>query len=283
MHPPVRPIIHHLSQPSARCFSTTTPALAGSTRSALKYFHRDVPPYPYGPSLLYKQSNFGLYGGARPQFGNKVSERNEIKTRRKWVPNIHEKRLWSAAMNRYVRVKVQARVLRTIDKEGGLDEYLMGDSHARIKELGMKGWRMRWRLMQTGWWKERVKRRRIELGLRPEGVEMVLSDAELLGEEEVDEVEQAKDEEKREEGREEKREEGREEEREEEREDNGPEEVRNMDEETDRVVESDPQTRTDPQMAHESAQTEAPIQETQEQREGAAKPRRSIWRRLLGR
>ncbi|KAI4088471.1 MAG: hypothetical protein LQ344_006052 [Seirophora lacunosa] len=263
MHPPVRPIIHHFSQPSARCISTTTPALAGSSRAALKYFHHDVPPYPYGPSLLYKQSNFGLYGGARPQFGNKVSERNEIKTRRKWVPNVHEKRLWSAAMNRYVRVKVQARVLRTIDKEGGLDEYLMGDSHARIKELGMKGWRMRWRLMQTGWWKERVKRRRIELGLRPEGVEMVLGDAELLGEEEVDQVEQAKDEE--------------------EREDNGGEEVRIMDEERDRIVESDPRTRTDPQMAHESAQTEAQFQEMQEQREGATKPRRSIWQRLTGR
>ncbi|KAL8961522.1 MAG: hypothetical protein Q9193_001931 [Seirophora villosa] len=275
MHPPVRPIIHPLSQPSARCFSTTTPTLAGSGRSALKYIHRDVPPYPHGPSLLYQQSNFGLYGGARPQFGNKVSERNEIKTRRKWVPNVHEKRLWSAAMNRYVRVKVQARVLRTIDKEGGLDEYLMGDSQARIKELGMKGWRMRWRLMQTGWWKERVKRRRIELGLRPEGVEMVLSDAELLGEVEADEVEQAKDEEKREEELEE--------EQEEEREDNGAEEVRILDEERDHIVESDPRTRTDPQMAHESAQTEAQLQEMQEQKEEAAKPRRSIWQRLMGR
>ncbi|KAL9010681.1 MAG: hypothetical protein Q9173_004411 [Seirophora scorigena] len=275
MHPSVRPVIHHLSQPSARCFSTTTPALARPSRSALKYFHRDIPPYPYGPSLLYKQSNFGLYGGVRPQFGNKVSERNEIKTRRKWVPNIHEKRLWSVAMNRYLRVKVQARVLRTIDKEGGLDEYLMGESHARIKELGMEGWKMRWRLMQTGWWMDRVKRRRLELGLRPEGVDMVLSDAELLGEEEVDEVEQEKNEEKREEELEEEREEA--------REDNGGGEVRFTDEERDRITESDPRTRTGSQTARESAQTEAQIQEMQEQREGAAKPRRSIWRRLMGR
>ncbi len=94
-----------------------------------------------------------------PQFGNKVLERNEIKTRRRWDPNIHDKRLWSVAMDRYLRVKVQARVLRTIDKVGGLDEYLMGESPARIKELGMEGWRMRWRLMKTEWGQQRRRER----------------------------------------------------------------------------------------------------------------------------
>lgn len=87
-------------------------------------------------------------------------------------------------MNKYLRVKVQARVLRTIDKGGGLDEYLMGESPARIRELGMEGWKMRWRLMQTDWGRESVKKRRVELGVRPEGVEMMLNDAILLGEEE---------------------------------------------------------------------------------------------------
>lgn len=79
---------------------------------------------------------------------------------------------------------MQARVLRTIDKVGGLDEYLLGESPARIKELGMEGWKMRWRLLQDRGVKERLRRRRIELGLPPQGPEMFLSDAELLGEEE---------------------------------------------------------------------------------------------------
>ncbi|KAI4266575.1 MAG: hypothetical protein L6R38_008663 [Xanthoria sp. 2 TBL-2021] len=183
MHPPCRPVLQPLYQPAPRTFSSTTQPLARSSRSALRHAHRDIPTYPHGPSLLYKQSNFGLYGNVRPQFGNMVSERNEIKTRRKWDPNIHDKRLWSVALGKYIQVRVQARVLRTIDKVGGLDEYLLGESPARIKELGMEGWKMRWRLLQDRGVKERLRRRRVELGLPPQGPEMFLSDAELLGEE----------------------------------------------------------------------------------------------------
>ncbi|KAI4228889.1 MAG: hypothetical protein L6R36_001307 [Xanthoria steineri] len=182
MHYPRRPVLHSLCQPVPRTFSSTAQPLARSSRSALRHAHRNIPKYPHGPSLLYKQSNFGLYGNVRPQFGNMVSERNEIKTRRKWEPNIHDKRLWSVALGKYIQVRVQARVLRTIDKVGGLDEYLLGESPARIKELGMEGWKMRWRLLQDRGVKERLRRRRVELGLRPQGAEMFLSDAELLGE-----------------------------------------------------------------------------------------------------
>ncbi|KAL8914720.1 MAG: hypothetical protein Q9171_000733 [Xanthocarpia ochracea] len=183
MHPPQRSILHPLCQPLPRSFSSTTQLPARSSRSALKHAHRDIPVYPHGPSLLYKQSNFGLYGNVKPQYGNNVSERNEIKTRRKWEPNIHDKRLWSVALQKYIQVRVQARVLRTIDKVGGLDEYLLGDSPARIKELGMEGWKLRWRLMQDRGVKEKLRRRRVELGLPPQGLEMFLSDTELLNEE----------------------------------------------------------------------------------------------------
>ncbi len=86
------------------------------------------------------------------------------------------------ALQKYIQVRVQARVLRTIDKVGGLDEYLLGESPARIKELGMEGWKMRWRLMQDRGVKERLRRRRVELGLPPQGLEMFLSDTELLDE-----------------------------------------------------------------------------------------------------
>ena len=72
-------------------------------------------------------------------------------------------------MGKFVQVKVQARVLRTIDKVGGLDEYLLGDKPARIKELGLEGWRLRWMVMNTGKVKERFRRERVRLGLPPEG------------------------------------------------------------------------------------------------------------------
>lgn len=60
---------------------------------------------------------------------------------------------------------MHARVLRTIDKVGGLDEYLLGEKAARIKDLGMGGWALRWRIMKTDTVRERFRRQRVEMGL----------------------------------------------------------------------------------------------------------------------
>ena len=68
-----------------------------------------------------------------------------------------------------MQVKVQARVLRTIDKVGGLDEYLLGNKPARIKELGMEGWRLRWEVMRTPKIRDKIKAERVKLGLPPGG------------------------------------------------------------------------------------------------------------------
>lgn len=151
-----------------RYFSTTMAFLARSSSSQLSHTHASIPPYPYPPSRTYKQSNFGLYGGSHIQFGNKISSKNEIKTRRRWYPNIHKKRLWSECLGKFIEVKVQARVLRTIEKVGGLDEYLLGGKRARLKELGMGGWALRWTLWQTERVRERFRTERESLGV-PEG------------------------------------------------------------------------------------------------------------------
>lgn len=71
-------------------------------------------------------------------------------------------------MAKFVEVKVQARVLRTIEKVGGLDEYLLGGKRARVKELGMGGWALRWTLWQTETVRERFRAERERLGV-PEG------------------------------------------------------------------------------------------------------------------
>ena len=60
---------------------------------------------------------------------------------------------------------MHARVMRTIDKVGGLDEYLLGEKAARIKDLGMGGWALRWRIMRTPTVQERFRRQRAEMGL----------------------------------------------------------------------------------------------------------------------
>ena len=55
--------------------------------------------------------------GKGPATGNNVSHANN-KTRRRWLPNLHERRFWVASENRWVKLKVSAHALRTIDKNG---------------------------------------------------------------------------------------------------------------------------------------------------------------------
>ncbi|ESZ97405.1 hypothetical protein SBOR_2233 [Sclerotinia borealis F-4128] len=163
---PIFPPIHP-SLSFTRAFTCTARILAKSTKQRLAFEHAAVPPYPYGPSQIYKQSNFGLYGLQKIRYGNIVSEKNEIKTRRHWRPNVQRKRIYSASLGRQIKMRITTRVMRTIDKAGGLDEYLLGEKTQRLKELGMGGWKLRWRIMQTDTVKEKYRVQREKLGLPP--------------------------------------------------------------------------------------------------------------------
>jgi large subunit ribosomal protein L28 len=55
--------------------------------------------------------------GKRPMAGNKVSHANN-KTRRRWEPNLQWKRIWVPSEKKFVRMRVSARGLRTINKMG---------------------------------------------------------------------------------------------------------------------------------------------------------------------
>lgn len=116
-----------------------------------------------------------------------MSEKNEIKNRRYWRPNVHFKRLWSESLGSLIRVRITARVLRTVDKCGGLDEYLLGDKAGRIKELGMGGWKLRWRIMQTEAVKERFRRQREALGLPPKDEVLLGSNGNLVTKDQIEE------------------------------------------------------------------------------------------------
>ncbi|KAK3071805.1 hypothetical protein LTR53_007976 [Teratosphaeriaceae sp. CCFEE 6253] len=124
-------------RPAHRAFSTTPISLVSLQleKNDPEAVADTLPPYPYGPARWYKQSDLGLYGGQRVRFGNNVGEKFENKTRRAWRPNVLTRKLYSKALERPVQVRVTTRVLRTIDKLGGLDEYLLGEKEARIREL----------------------------------------------------------------------------------------------------------------------------------------------------
>lgn len=55
--------------------------------------------------------------GKRPQVGNNVAHSNR-KTKRRFHPNLHDKRFWVPSQNRYVRLRVSQKGLRMIDKYG---------------------------------------------------------------------------------------------------------------------------------------------------------------------
>ncbi|MCI4664064.1 MAG: 50S ribosomal protein L28 [Neomegalonema sp.] len=63
--------------------------------------------------------------------GNNVSHSN-IKTRRRWLPNLNQVTLLSDSLGRSFSFRISAAALRTVDHRGGLDAFLI---KARDEEL----------------------------------------------------------------------------------------------------------------------------------------------------
>lgn len=55
--------------------------------------------------------------GKRPMTGNNVSHANN-KTRRRFLPNLHEHRFWVESENRFVKLRTSQKGMRIIDKKG---------------------------------------------------------------------------------------------------------------------------------------------------------------------
>jgi len=55
--------------------------------------------------------------GKGPMVGNHVSHANN-KTKRRFLPNLQSRRFWVESENRWVRLRVSTKALRTIDKVG---------------------------------------------------------------------------------------------------------------------------------------------------------------------
>ncbi len=55
--------------------------------------------------------------GKGPQTGNNVSHSNR-RTRRRFLPNLHNKRFWLESEKRFVSLRVSSHGMRIIDKRG---------------------------------------------------------------------------------------------------------------------------------------------------------------------
>jgi len=70
--------------------------------------------------------------------GNRVSHSN-IKSRRRYLPNLQQVTLQSDTLGRAFRFRIAASALRTVDHRGGLDAFLVkaddGDLSARALKI----------------------------------------------------------------------------------------------------------------------------------------------------
>ncbi len=70
--------------------------------------------------------------GRGVQSGNNVSHANN-KTRRRFLPSLHQVTLLSDVLRQRVRLRVTTNGLRTIEKRGGLDAFLLGTPNAKLQ------------------------------------------------------------------------------------------------------------------------------------------------------
>ena len=69
--------------------------------------------------------------------GNRVSHSN-IKTRRRYLPNLQVVTLQSDTLGQAFRFRIAASALRTVDHRGGLDAFLMKARDTELSDKALK-------------------------------------------------------------------------------------------------------------------------------------------------
>ena len=71
------------------------------------------------------------------QSGNNVSHAKN-RTRRRFLPNLQNISFISEKLRRSIRLKVATSAIRTVEKKGGLDEYLLSASNTELPPEALK-------------------------------------------------------------------------------------------------------------------------------------------------
>ena len=74
--------------------------------------------------------------GKTAQVGHRVSHSN-IKTKRRFLPNLLNVTMISDALGRSVKLRVSANALKTVDHRGGLDAFLMKAKDDELSEKAL--------------------------------------------------------------------------------------------------------------------------------------------------
>ena len=75
--------------------------------------------------------------GKKPMTGNNVSHANN-RTKRRFIPNLQNVKLYSGTLQKYINLIITIRTMKTVEKNGGLDSYLIKTSNRNLAETAIK-------------------------------------------------------------------------------------------------------------------------------------------------
>ena len=71
------------------------------------------------------------------QSGNNVSHAKN-RTKRRFLPNLQNTTFISEKLGRSIQLRVAVSAIRTVEKKGGLDEYLLNTSNTKLPVVALK-------------------------------------------------------------------------------------------------------------------------------------------------
>ena len=75
--------------------------------------------------------------GKKPMSGNNVSHANN-RTKRRFIPNLQNVKLYSEILQKYINLNITIRTMKTVEKNGGLDSYLIKTSDKKLAGTAIK-------------------------------------------------------------------------------------------------------------------------------------------------
>ena len=75
--------------------------------------------------------------GKKAMTGNNVSHANN-RTKRKFIPNLQNVKLYSQSLEKYLNLKITVRTMKSVEKNGGIDSYLLKKSNRDLAPEAQK-------------------------------------------------------------------------------------------------------------------------------------------------
>ena len=66
-------------------------------------------------------------------FGHSISH-SHTRSKRRWEPNVQNKRIWSEALDDFVQFKMTTKAMKEADNVGGIDNYILSLDNNAVAE-----------------------------------------------------------------------------------------------------------------------------------------------------